>query len=304
LQSAGTTAITVDTSQRVLIGTTSASYGKLVISGASADVAMQIADTASTTAGIGFNGSGSTNGVGAPTGTLYFGQYNGFPMVFTTNNAERMRINSSGNVGIGVTSPSPWSLGKGLEVGFAGGGINATRQAETNFNCNVYYDGSWKYGGTGKASFIQLSDGTAYIYTVTASGTAGASASLTTGPYVANGGTSWTSSSDERLKNITGQIENALDKVNQLRAAKFTWKADTDNKPQVGLIAQDVQKVLPEVVNSSAYVMDDETEYLGLQYTDVIPLLVASIKELKAINDTQAATITALTARIVALETI
>ena len=106
LQSAGTTAITVDTSQRVLIGTTSASYGKLVISGASADVAMQIADTASTTAGIGFNGSGSTNGVGAPTGTLYFGQYNGFPMVFTTNNAERMRIDSSGNVGIGTTSPA------------------------------------------------------------------------------------------------------------------------------------------------------------------------------------------------------
>jgi len=97
-QSAGTTAITVDTSQRVLIGTTSASYGKLVISGASADVAMQIADTASTTAGIGFNGSGSTNGVGAPTGTLYFGQYNGFPMVFTNNNAERMRISSAGVV--------------------------------------------------------------------------------------------------------------------------------------------------------------------------------------------------------------
>ena len=88
----------IDTSGRLLIGTTSASYGKLVISGASADVAMQIADTASTTAGIGFNGSGSTNGVGAPTGTLYFGQYNGFPMVFTNNNAERMRISSAGVV--------------------------------------------------------------------------------------------------------------------------------------------------------------------------------------------------------------
>jgi hypothetical protein len=112
LQTASTAALTIDASQRVLIGTTSASYGKLVISGASADVAMQIADTASTTAGIGFNGSGSTNGVGAPTGTLYFGQYNGFPMVFTTNNAERVRIDSSGgNLLVGTTSTPSGATG-------------------------------------------------------------------------------------------------------------------------------------------------------------------------------------------------
>jgi len=213
-----------------------------------------------------------------------------------------LTINTTQNVGVGVTSPSPWSLGKGLEVGFAGVGLNGTRQAEFNVNCNAYYDGTWRYGGTGKAGVIQFSDGTINTLTSTASGSAGGAISWTSGPYVANGGTSWTSSSDERLKNITGEIENALDKISQLRAAKFTWKADKSNKAQVGLIAQDVQSVLPEVVNANAYIIGDETEYLGVNYDQVIPLLVASIKDLKALNDTQAATITALTARIVALE--
>ena len=297
LSTNGTNAVYIDSSQNVGVGTASPS-NKLHVSTANTAPAQFGYTSGASLAVYCSSSSSSLSGVGdvAQNNLFAINSTSSYAIV-QTNGSERMRINSSGNVGIGVTSPSPWSLGKGLEVGFAGGGINGTRQAETNFNCNLYYDGSWRYGGTGKASFIQLSDGTAYIYTVTASGTAGASASLTTGPYVANGGTSWTSSSDERLKNITGQIENALDKVNQLRAAKFTWKSDTSNKPQIGLIAQDVQKVLPEVVNSSAYVMDDETEYLGLQYTDVIPLLVASIKELKAINDT-------LTARIVALETI
>lgn len=201
-------------------------------------------------------------------------------------------VNTSQNVGIGVTTPSPWSLGKGLEIGFAGGGLNATRQAEFNVNCNAYYDGTWRYGGTGKAAVIQFSDGTISTLTSTASGSAGGAISWTSGPYVANGGTSWTSSSDERLKNITGEIENALDKVGQLRAAKFTWKSDTNNKPHVGLIAQDVQAVLPEVVNSTAYIMDDDTEYLGVNYDQVIPLLVASIKELKAEVDALKARLT------------
>jgi hypothetical protein len=201
---------------------------------------------------------------------------------------------SSGNASIGFSSVSAWALGKGLEIGFAGGGLNATRQAEFNVNCNAYYDGTWRYGGTGKACVIQFSDGTINTLTSTASGSAGGAISWTSGPYVANGGTSWTSSSDERLKNITGQIENALDKVGQLRAVKFTWKSDVSNKAQIGLIAQDVQAVLPEVVNANAYVIGDETEYLGVNYDQVIPLLVASIKELKVIVDAQAVEIAEL----------
>jgi hypothetical protein len=215
----------------------------------------------------------------------------------SNNGTTAVTINTSQNVGIGVTTLASWSLGKALEIGFSGNALNSTRQAEFNLNCNAIYEGSWKYGGTGKAAIIQFSDGTISTLTSTASGSAGGAISWTTGPYVANGGTSWTSSSDERLKNITGEIENALDKVGQLRAARFTWKADASNKAQVGLIAQDVQSVLPEVVNANAYVIGDETEYLGINYDQVIPLLVASIKELKVIVDAQTAEIAALKAK-------
>jgi hypothetical protein len=336
LSTNGTNAVYIDSSQNVGIGVASSLTGKLSVGTVSYGQQPSVAQVNGTSLAIANNAGifniGSTDSsaadVGGSLGFTANGGVSGYAtgqisgrresatssvyssyMAFSTTAsnsviAERMRINSSGNVGIGVTTLASWSLGKALEIGFSGNSLNATRQAEFNLNCNAIYEGSWKYGGTGKAAIIQFTDGSISTFTTTASGTAGAAASLTTGPYVANGGTSWTSASDERLKNITGEIENALDKVGQLRAAKFTWKADTENKPQVGLIAQDVQAVLPEVVNSTAYIMDDETEYLGVNYDQVIPLLLASIKELKAINDTQAETITALTARIVALETI
>jgi hypothetical protein len=86
--------------------------------------------------------------------------------------------------------------------------------------------------------------------------------------------------------------------VASLRAVTGNFIDDKAKKSRAFLIAQDVQAVLPEAIS----IQKDEQQTLGIQYTDVIPLLVASIKELKAINDTQAETINALTARIEALE--
>jgi len=97
----------------------------------------------------------------------------------------------------------------------------------------------------------------------------------TTGVYIASGGTSWTSVSDERLKDIIEPIENATEKVASLRAVIGKYKTDDDNTRRSFLIAQDVQAVLPEAVST------DDPDALGVAYTDVIPLLVAAIKELK-----------------------
>jgi hypothetical protein len=118
------------------------------------------------------------------------------------------------------------------------------------------------------------------------------------GVYISNGGTSWTGLSDERLKTDLTPINDAINKVLTLRAVTGRFKTDEENVSRSFLIAQDVQAVLPEAVD----VRDDEQGTLGIRYTETIPLLVAAIKEQQAIITEQANAITALEARLTALE--
>jgi hypothetical protein len=111
------------------------------------------------------------------------------------------------------------------------------------------------------------------------------------GQYMVNGSTAWTATSDERLKDIIEPITDAANKVSTLRAVIGKFKKDAEGTRRSFLIAQDVQAVLPEAVT----VQEDEFGTLGVQYTEVIPLLVAAIKE-------QQALIESLTTRLAALE--
>lgn len=97
-----------------------------------------------------------------------------------------------------------------------------------------------------------------------------------------SGATSWSANSDIRLKDIDSQITNAVTTIDSLRAVKYSWKSDETKKLNIGLIAQDVQAVLPELVD----VRPDELGILGVRYTELIPVLVAAIQELKAEIDT------------------
>ena len=90
--------------------------------------------------------------------------------------------------------------------------------------------------------------------------------------------------SDERLKTKTGDIENALDKVCQIEtmlyhanevAVALGYDASI---PEVGVTAQSVQKVQPEIVVPAP--IDDK--YLTVRYEKLVPLLIEAIKELKA----------------------
>jgi hypothetical protein len=104
------------------------------------------------------------------------------------------------------------------------------------------------------------------------------------GVYLNDGGTSWSANSDERLKDIIEPITDAANKVSTLRAVIGKYKTDDEGKRRSFLIAQDVEAVLPEAISRSKLPMsDDETEYLGVTYTDTIPLLVAAIQEQQAI---------------------
>jgi hypothetical protein len=91
-----------------------------------------------------------------------------------------------------------------------------------------------------------------------------------------------TTVSDERLKTDIKNIDNALDKVNKLNGCTFTYTSD--GKESAGLIAQEVEEVLPSAVTTSQLVFHGEEgkEYKVLQYDQTIGLLVEAIKELSA----------------------
>jgi len=92
----------------------------------------------------------------------------------------------------------------------------------------------------------------------------------------AGGDNAWNSLSDMRLKKNIVTISDALKKVKLLRGVNFEWK-DTSNQEKgkrVGFIAQEVEKVIPEVVNYSK-----ENDVYSMQYAPVTAVLVEAVKE-------------------------
>ncbi|MFY7886119.1 MAG: tail fiber domain-containing protein, partial [Dolichospermum sp.] len=175
------------------------------------------------------------------------------PYSFQTQDTERMRITGGGNVLINTTTSNNTPLE--IECGSGGDGIYLKRSGA--------YSQMFIGGNT---------TGTAITFIRTAG---------SGGVRLDSGATAWASSSDERLKNINGSIENALDSLLTLRAVNFSWKSDETNKNNLGLIAQDIVKVFPETVT-----LDEENDVLGVRYTELIPVLVKAIQELKAEVDT------------------
>ncbi len=171
-------------------------------------------------------------------------------MVLSTGGSERARIDSSGNLLVGCTAQ--------------GGTQNAPLQLKKGSGVQ------WQVGPNGSNS--------AFVVMNTAD----------VGVYIPSGNTSWTGTSDERLKDIIEPITEAASKVSTLRAVIGKYKTDDDGVRRSFLIAQDVQAVLPEAVDAT------NPDKLGVAYTDVIPLLVAAIKELNAKVDAQAVEIAAL----------
>ena len=88
--------------------------------------------------------------------------------------------------------------------------------------------------------------------------------------------------SDERLKTNIVEIDNPIEKVKQLRGVTFDWQDDVEEKGfepaakhETGVIAQEIQKVIPDAVVPAPF----DPDYLTVKHEKIVPLLIEAIKE-------------------------
>lgn len=145
-----------------------------------------------------------------------------------------------------------------VEIGAGGGGGSISISDDTTTNATYYLGMATATSGTLSALTIS-------------------STKLTFNPSTGNlvaGGTV-TANSDEKLKTNVKTLENALDKVLNLRGVEFD-RVDT-GEHQIGVIAQEVEKVVPDVVYPKGPAPDYETK--SVAYANLVGLLIEAIKE-------------------------
>ncbi|MGQ9863086.1 MAG: tail fiber domain-containing protein [Bacteroidia bacterium] len=198
-----------------------------------------------------------------------------------------MFMTNAGNVGIGTTNPQQKLEVNGYVMLNTGstdgarliwrGGASGTQE----YRARVFTDG--------RLSFFPCEVGTpcyvGEILVLTQSGNVGIGTVAPAYKLVVNNaycnGNTWVDASSIRLKENIQPLDSktALEKVLQLQGVSFVWK---DQKTQdIGLIAEEVAKVVPEVVP-----MEEDGKYAnGLKYDHLVALLVEAIKALKQEND-------------------
>jgi hypothetical protein len=303
----GTESMRIDSSGNAGIGTTSPATKLHVNQGnVSADTYVQRiswGDTSGTNKGLlGFysnNGSDTRGFIGADNnGVLYLGENGGGGIRFLTggpSGTERMRIDSSGNVGIGQTSP-----GGKLEVNQTdnSGVCIVARYSGTGGLIGENYATNGSYTGPGlrvraarntsNGSYQVISyynDSGAYRLFVQDSGN------------VQNTNNSYGGLSDAKLKE---NIVDATPKLNDLMNVKvrhYNLKSDQTHK-QIGVVAQELEEVFPSLVEEFSDKDEDGNE-LGtvtktVKYSVFVPMLIKAIQELNAKVDAQAARIAVL----------
>jgi len=236
---AGTTRMTLDASGNLGIGTTSPTGG---------------AGYQSITLNGGANGaifdlqaSGTTYARLLANNTFTrLGTETALPLLFYTNSAEKMRLDASGNLLVGTTSVYNSARVSVLAAGGSGGIVFSVQN-----NNDTYYAANFRNtAGTSVGSISCTTSATAYV-----------------------------TSSDYRLKNITGPITNSGAYIDSLKPVEGTWKAD--GSTFVGLIAHETQEVSRTTVATGT---KDGEQMQGMDYSsaEIIANLIAELQSLRA----------------------
>lgn len=198
------------------------------------------------------------NGAGLGTNYLTFGLY---------NKNDLMVINGNGNVGIGTAAPSAHvSTRKAFVVSDTVNnavievwGTLGAKGLLQSVNGNTYVGNVGKGTGVGSL-FLTAGAGAEAISVLGSSLNVGVATLNPTQKFqvgssgdgsvaVAN---AWNTFSDKRLKNVISRIPNACEMVDQMNGYYYTWKEGKDQSRQVGVIAQEVEAVLPELVKTGS----------------------------------------------------
>ena len=209
----------------------------------------------------------------------------------TTTSNELMRIQGSGNVGIGTTTPAALlELAGNATFGFPGVIIGNTSANGRRFSIGSRTDIT---SGTGKNGMFVVGDEDAVAYRIIMdqNGNVGINQTVPTFKLDVNGtirgSTSVTSpsfltASDARLKTNIVPIANALSSVMKFTPVDYNKKESIGdanyNIKEMGFLAQDVRKIFPELVSEAK----DANKTLAVNYTAIIPLLTKAIQEQQA----------------------
>jgi hypothetical protein len=322
IQSAGTTAMTVDTSQNVGIGTSSPT-AKLVVNGgtSTSQIRLEVNNAA-------FTQEVSTN---AAASAYVYKSNDASYHVWKLSSSEAMRIDSSGNLGIGTSSPGrkldieQASTDYQMRIGDAGGNyydigrntgnglltFNGNQAAASGYvfstvngeRARIDTSGNLLVGTTSSVnggSVISVAAGTvcSIITAATASTNMivfrngnGNVGSITTSGTA----TSYNTGSDYRLKHDVEPMTSGLATLAALNPVTYKWNADDSDGE--GFIAHELAEVIPLAVTGEKNAVDADGNpvHQGVDYSKIVVHLVAAIQELSAKND-------ALEARLAALE--
>ena len=208
---------------------------------------------------------------------------------FSVDGSEAMRIDSEGDVGIGGAAPSGYRFE--VTQSTAADLLTRTYNSDTTSTSDIIHQ--YRVNNDAANIYIQFGDAASASSGGIRYNHADNSMRFTTnaldnfrmeadGDFHADGDVVAfsTTVSDERLKDDIKTVESALDKVKQLRGVTFKYK--TDGKVSAGVIAQDVEKVLPEAVTEKKLPLkqDDGQEYKTVRYDALHALLIEAIKEL------------------------
>jgi hypothetical protein len=230
-------------------------------------------------------------------GTFVWADYG--PADFISTGANQFLIRASGGVGIGTNAPAdPLDVIDALRVtrngvtsqyvqlNSAGAGGHFVTGFSSGSNrkylgIGSYHDGVGTGGSTGIAFYVGNQAAPTEVMRITENGRVGIRDTSPSVELDVIGSINYTGVitdvSDERLKENIAPVEKALEKLRRLRGVYFNMK-DTPEQRDVGLLAQNVQDVLPEAVR----VVDPDMGYLGVSYASLTALLIEAIKESEA----------------------